>query len=181
MRVKPSHIVLLVVALAFGMAGWLLTHLYPPGGSPLSGQADVVNSAAFWQTSLTDLAGRRQSLVQWRGKVVVANFWATWCPPCRHEIPVFIRMQGRYAQSGVQFIGLAVDDQEAVASLARQAGFNYPILLASEASGTLFQATGNAMGGLPYTVVFDRQGKAVATFTGEVPEARLEQLLKPLT
>jgi thiol-disulfide isomerase/thioredoxin len=110
----------------------------------------------------------------------VVNFWATWCPPCRNEIPGFIRLQERLGGSGVQFLGLAVDGKEPVTLYARQMGFNYPLLLVGEQAGPLFMASGNAMGGLPYTVVFDRQGAARATFTGEVSEARLEALLKTL-
>lgn len=143
-------------------------------------QAGKVDIGGFWQRSLPDLDGHEQALGQWQGKVAVVNFWATWCPPCRLEIPAFIRLQARYAQAGVQFVGLAVDEFEAVQRESPRIGFNYPILLANEQAGGLFAELGNDQSGLPYTVVFDRQGKAVATFVGGVEEARLEAVLKPL-
>ena len=180
MRPARIGLYLVAVAAAFGAAGMLSSHLFPHSQPPLIGQLEEVRIGAFWDAHLPDLGGRDQPLSQWHGKVMVANFWAPWCPPCRVEIPGFIRMQQRYAQAGVQFVGLAVDEKDSVSGFARRAGFNYPILLVGESDGQLLLDAGNGMGGLPYTVIFDRRGKAIATITGVLAEERLEKLIKSL-
>jgi thiol-disulfide isomerase/thioredoxin len=173
-----SRLALIGAAVLFAGVGvgasWWLRPPEPATAEP----AAHSQSSNVWEYRLPDLAGREQDLAQWRGKVVVINFWATWCPPCREEIPAFIRLQERYAKAGVQFLGLAVDEKEAVSLYARETGFNYPLLLASEQAGGLFMATGNELGGLPYTVVYDRQGKEILSHAGLLDEARLDGLLK---
>jgi thiol-disulfide isomerase/thioredoxin len=169
---------LLLIALAFGSAGILSRQFLAPA-EPLIA-APEIRSAAFWSTELPDLARQPQKLEQWLGKVVVVNFWAPWCPPCRKEIPGFIALQKQYGERGLQFVGIALDQDDPVRAYVAQAGFNYPILLGAEAAFQLSQAAGNPAGGLPYTVVFDRQGNAIAGITGVVSQTRLEGLLRPL-
>ncbi len=176
---KSPRLAMLAVALAFGAA--LVGQRYwaePP--NPLIGTPEEVRPAAFWATQLPDLQNRTQALKQWQGKVLVVNFWAPWCPPCRQEIPAFIRMQERLETQGLQFVGIALDEADKVAAFVAASGINYPILLGTAAAAALSDNAGNRQGGLPYTVLFDRQGNAVATLTGSVTEARLETLLKPL-
>lgn len=170
---------LVLVALAFGVASWAAQRFASPP-EPLVEAPSEVRQAVVWDSRLPDLAGRIQSLNQWQGKVLVLNFWAPWCPPCRKEIPDFVRLQERHGKAGLQFVGVALDDPDNVAAFADKTGINYPILLGGEDGTTLSMAAGNRLGGLPYTVVFDRRGKAVATLTGGVTEARLEALVKPL-
>ena len=80
----------------------------------------------FW---LADPQGVRHAIGEWDGKLLVMNFWATWCPPCRHEMPVFMALQKRYASRGVQFLGIAIDDAAKVRAFAAEIGLNYPTLL----------------------------------------------------
>ena len=91
----------------------------------------------------------RQALRQWQGKVLVLNFWAPWCPPCREEIPDFIRLQQRHGEAGLQFVGVALDDPDKVAAFVDETGINYPILLGGDAGAALCMAAGNRLGGLP--------------------------------
>ncbi len=161
-------------ALALVAAGAVARHFLFPA-APVE-----LRAAQFWEARLPDLAGKEQPLSQWLGKVVVVNFWAPWCPPCRKEIPGFIALQERLGGQGLQFVGVALDEHGKVAAYADGEGMNYPILLGGADAARLGQAAGNRLGGLPYTVVFDRKGDAVAGLTGEVSRERMEALVKPL-
>jgi thiol-disulfide isomerase/thioredoxin len=130
---------------------------------------------------LPDLKGAPQALEQWRGRVLVVNFWATWCAPCREEIPGFVRLQARHGARGLQFVGIAIDQPEKVAEFAREFQINYPLLIAGglEAMELLRQG-GNRAGVLPYTLVLDRGGRVVSREPGGLKEPRLEGLVQPL-
>jgi len=172
-------LLLFLVALAFGGVGMVTQHFLFRTESGAAAVADL-RAAQFWGTNLPDLAGQRQPLAQWRGKVVVVNFWAPWCPPCRKEIPGFIALQETLGKQGLQFVGVALDEHDRVAAYADGEGINYPILLGGGEAMQLSQAAGNRLGGLPYTVVFDRKGNAIAALSGEVSRARMEALVQPL-
>ena len=127
-----------------------------------------------------DLQGVAQPLAQWRGKVVVLNFWAPWCPPCLKEMPGFVELQRKYGERGLIFIGLALDTRENVQRYLRDNALNYPILLGQDAAVELSSAIGNRQGGLPFSAVIDRQGKIVAAQVGALKEKKLEKLITPL-
>jgi thiol-disulfide isomerase/thioredoxin len=139
-----------------------------------------VRIAEVWAARLPDLAGREQALRQWQGRVVVLNFWAPWCPPCREETPGFIRLHNQYANQGVQFVGVALDDPAKVAAYVDATGIPYPILVGGDAGIALGRAAGNHLGGLPYTLVLDRQGQAREMRVGGLDAARLEAWIQPL-
>lgn len=134
---------------------------------------------AIWAASLPDLAGRTQALQQWRGKVLVVNFWAPWCPPCRAEMPGFVELQRDYGQRGLQFVGIALDREDKVREFVAATGVDYPILMGT-AAPDLGRAAGNRTGGLPFTLVLDRQGRVAATLAGGIERTRLESLIAPL-
>jgi len=124
--------------------------------------------------------GGAPTLEQWRGRVLVVNFWATWCAPCREEIPVFVRLQERHGPRGLQFVGIAFDQPDKVADFAREFRVNYPLLLGGLDTMELLREAGNRAGVLPYTLVIDRQGKVVSREPGGLKEGRLEGLVQPL-
>ena len=130
--------------------------------------------------TLPDLRGERQAMAQWKGNVLVVNFWATWCPPCLKEIPEFIRMQEALRDRRVQFVGIAIDDPHKVADFAAKMGINYPVLMAETEGISLARAAGNRLGGLPFTVVIDRQGKTARIELGTLDEAKLLPVLQAL-
>ena len=142
--------------------------------------ATPVNSDAIFKAQFADLAGVRQPLSQWRGKVLVVNFWATWCPPCRQEIPGFIHLQQQYGAQGLQIVGIALDEKTAVQAYADKIGINYPVLLGDLEAVVLSHDSGNYTGGLPYTVVINQQGKLVAAGVGGLKEQELTNLVVPL-
>ena len=169
------------VAVASAMGG-AAYHLWPRGSSTvvdrsLSPQAVVER---VYATRLADLNGVSQGLEQWRGQVLVVNFWATWCAPCREEIPGFVNLQERYGSRGVKFVGIAIDQPDKVAEFAREFRINYPLLTGGLESIDLLRQAGNRAGVLPYTLVIDRGGNLVSREPGGLKEAKLEGIIQPL-
>lgn len=130
--------------------------------------------------SMKDVDGRELTSISWAGKVLVLNFWATWCPPCLREMPMFIRTQQALGEGAVQFVGIAVDRAEDVASFLIDHPVNYPILIGDEAAIEMSRRLGNRLQGLPFTVIFDQQGRRIYGQVGEVTRTVLEQQLSPL-
>jgi len=143
-------------------------------------KADGPDTAAFWGATLPDTQGKQQPMAQHRGKVVVVNFWAPWCPPCRAEMPGFMALQAKYGKDGVQFIGIALDAPENVQRFLTAKPTNYPIYLGENGGSQLSAALGNKASALPYTLVIDRRGAAAGSRVGMFDEASLENLLRPL-
>lgn len=141
---------------------------------------EPVTPATLMDATLETLDGDRKSLAAWKGKVMVVNFWATWCAPCRKEIPEFIRMQDRLGAQGLQFVGIAIDDKDKVRAYVREFGVNYPVLVGEVDAVEMGRSLGNEMGALPFTVVIDRSGKVVHTVLGLTNEATLVPVLKGL-
>ena len=142
---------------------------------PVTERATPTPRPEFW---LPDVDGRRHGVAEWDGTLLVMNFWATWCPPCLHEIPVFIALQERYADRGVQFLGVAIDDAPKVRAFAEEMGLNYPTLHGQLDAIEVMTAYGNKSGGLPFTVVIDRTGHIVARHPGELNEAEAVRLIE---
>ena len=128
--------------------------------------------------SLTDIEGKRLDLADYKGKVVVLDFWATWCGPCRVEIPGLIEMQSKYAHQGFSVIGISFDDEaEPVVQFYKDFKMNYPVAIGNERLGELY---GGVLG-LPTTFVIGRDGRIYARHMGatddSVIEGEVEQLL----
>lgn len=132
--------------------------------------------------ALPDMQGVSRHIKTWDGKVVVVNFWATWCGPCLREIPAFIELQKKYGDKGLQFVGVAFDDLEAIQGFAKTSKiqFNYPILVGEDEAMTIAAIYGNVIGALPYTVIIDRKGKIVHGQIGEISRRSVEDIVKPL-
>lgn len=129
--------------------------------------------------SLPGIDGVKEEIGQWQGKVRVINFWATWCPPCKHEIPAMIELQNQYGRQGLQIVGIALDNSEAVSAYIKESGINYPILLGDEAI-EISEKLGNDMGVLPYTVIVDQAGNIASVHYGELDRDTLEGAIKKL-
>lgn len=141
------------------------------------------NSAAWERPlfSLPDLDGERRSIAEWDGQIIVLNFWATWCAPCREEMPLFTELQRTYGDRGVQFLGVAVDRVDKVRQFMDAFDINYPSLHGIGAAMEVAALYGNEAGTLPYTVVIDRDGFIRHIFTRQVHRAELEPILKEMT
>lgn len=128
--------------------------------------------------ALQSLDGRTIHLSDYRGKAVVLNFWATWCEPCKIEMPWFVELQKHYGPEGLQIVGVAMDDssQQDIAKFAQNMGVNYPILMGKE-------AVGDSYGGvqfLPATFYIDRDGKVVDKIFGLKGRSEIEDDVKKI-
>lgn len=130
---------------------------------------------------LSTLDGRTWRSAEHQEQVLIINFWATWCPPCRKEMPLFVDMQQAFGQNNVQFIGIALDNKEAVAAFAENYGINFPLLLGGMEGSELAKQLGNEMVGLPFTVIVARGGAIHTRHMGTLEEDQLRPVLEQLT
>lgn len=143
-----------------------------------SGETVVSNVRPLFK--LKDLEDKVRDIKEWDGKVLMINFWATWCPPCRREMPAFIELQEKYQDKGFTIIGIALDEKQAVIDFTDPMGMNYPILMAEQEGIALTKAYGNSLGVLPFTVVIDRKGNIIHRQRTELTFEQVEGMLKPL-
>jgi thiol-disulfide isomerase/thioredoxin len=174
-RLGPTALFVFVGAAALALGLFL---------NPWTRQATEPPPAAaagtIMQATLPDLSGQFQRIDQWKGRVLVVNFWATWCPPCRDEIPALIRTQEKLGPKGLQIVGIAVDQPDKVKPYAAEMHINYPVLVGDLEAIDLSRQAGNRMGGLPYTIILDRNGTVIKTELGGVTQDRLERIILPL-
>lgn len=167
-----------ILALLAGTALWLGSRA--PDSAGLSVSAGV-SPAALYSASFADPQGRSHALGQFQGKVLVVNFWATWCAPCREEMPGFVKLQERWKERNVQFVGLANDDRDKVRRFGEELRINYPLWTGGEEVMELSKRLGNRLGVLPHTVVVDAGGRVVDSRVGVYREGPLEERLGALT
>ncbi len=130
--------------------------------------------------NLKDLNDKPRNSKEWQGKVMMVNFWASWCPPCLREIPAFIKLQEIYARQGLVIIGIAIDNKQSIIDFADPMDINYPLLMAEKEGISLAKAYGNRLSVLPYTAIIDRSGKIIYTHRGELTFDTAEKIIKPL-
>jgi thiol-disulfide isomerase/thioredoxin len=159
-----------VAALAVGALLWALA---PAGGPGLTG----ISAAALYSASFRAEDGSMRSLGSFQGQVVVLNFWATWCAPCRAEMPAFSRLQARYGDRGVRFVGLSSDEPTKVRDFTREVPVRYPLWTGGDEVGELSRRLGNEMGVLPHTVLIDPAGQLIESKVGPYTEAALASRL----
>ncbi|UXI68795.1 TlpA family protein disulfide reductase [Tahibacter amnicola] len=129
--------------------------------------------------SLLQLDGSTTELAQWDGKVVLLNFWATWCAPCREEMPALDKFQQAWSPKGVQVVGLALDDAASVKEFLAGTPVAYPIVLPPPSAPQVATQFGNTYGVLPFSVLIGRDGRIVATRPGALKQEFLEEWIAP--
>lgn len=140
-----------------------------------SSEADALENARF-----VDLQGKPRALAEWRGKVLVANFWATWCAPCLEEIPLLVATRRAYAHKMMEIVGIAIDQAPKVQQFAAKMQIDYPILIGESQGLDLIRTLGNRSGGLPFTVFLDRSGTPAGTRIGVLRKPELDSTLAAL-
>ena len=129
--------------------------------------ADPVASKLM-QASLPDLQNQTQTLSHWQGKVLLVNFWATWCPPCVAEMPELVALQNEMASKNLQIVGIGIDSPSNIQQFATKHQITYPLLVAGMQGTELSRELGNQAGGLPFTVLIDTQGSIRQTYLGRL-------------
>jgi len=150
------------------------------GVRQLSTPALDATPSALAEFSLPDISGAQRSSSEWKGKILIINFWATWCPPCLKEIPEFIALQEQYADKGLQFVGIAIEEQEPVSEYLKTLHINYPILIGEDKGIALSQQLGNIINAVPFTIVVNPQGQVIHRQPGEFSREKILEIITPL-
>lgn len=156
-----------------GTALWLERTAAPVANN----QQVQISPGAIYAASFTNLAGVSQPLGKWQQKLLVINFWATWCGPCKEEMPILSNLQQKYSAQGLQIIGIAVDSQLNVSNFAQKFPVNYPLLLDEVNAMDFSRRLGSRAGLLPHTVVVKPSGEAVYTQIGAISESNFEAII----
>jgi thiol-disulfide isomerase/thioredoxin len=159
----------LAAALGAGINRWRTE----PG--PADGGSAVLFAATF-----PDVDGRPQPLAQWRGRTLLVNFWATWCPPCVEEMPDLQQIRDSYAGKGVEVLGIGIDNAARIAEFRGRYRISLPLLVAGAGGSELNRALGNASGALPFTVLVDGEGRIRERHLGQVRPEQLRRWLDAL-
>jgi thiol-disulfide isomerase/thioredoxin len=174
-----SNLLIVLIAVAGALLGLYAGSYFTrpqvaglPAGSTVLGSGEQLA-----ELRLPDPAGKPHRLGDWQGKTVLINFWATWCEPCREEMPLLDAASRKYAGDGFSVIGVAVDDPDAVAAMLKDRPVSYPILLGDDDT---LQVVGDDRGVLPYSLLVGPDGKMIALRAGSFPSAdNLERWIKP--
>ncbi len=143
--------------------------------------AATADAPVFPSFTLTDIDGNARDFAEWSGKHRLLNFWATWCAPCRREIPLLKQFQDEHGEDGFQIIGIAVDFPDEVAKYAVEAEFNYPILVGQEVALAVAETSGVDFIGMPFPMIVAADGELINTHIGEIMDSHLEHIVRVLT
>jgi len=138
-------------------------------------KAEILNNF-----SLAGLDGKQYGLNNWKDKVVILNFWATWCPPCRREMPGFVELDEEFSKQGLQMVGIAIDEKSAVGDFVDSLGIEFPILVGGTDAISIAKHYGNHHSALPYSVIIDRQGYIRHKVAGELTKQEAIDYIDPL-
>jgi peroxiredoxin len=168
-------LIVIVVLLAIILVGIAARYFYK---SPDSDSAS--NTEALFAATFPDAEGQQQAMSQWRGKTLVVNFWATWCPPCREEMPELSKLHEQYRDQNLVVVGISTETPEPIRNFIKTMPVSYPLLAGDFAAMDIGASLGNDKGVLPYTVIISADGHIAKSYFGRVDQALLEQTLVPL-
>jgi thiol-disulfide isomerase/thioredoxin len=172
-----ARLIFAIVGILSLLAGTALYLGTPrPSAGPVAVEADAAPGAIL-ATRFSDRQGQSHTLGEFQGKVVVLNFWATWCAPCREEMPGFSRLQERWRDRGIRFVGVSDEERAKVDRFADGIGIAYPLWTGDAEVMGLSKRLGNRLGVLPHTVVLDGEGRVLESRIGIYPEKLLDERL----
>ncbi len=175
MPIRKTPVVRIVAALLVGASAICI-----PINATFAEDAGKPVGDQLYSASFKDLKDQMASLSQYKGKVIVMYFWATWCVPCRVETPNLVKLNEMYKGKDVQVIGLALDNGDKVRDFVKDNNITYPIYYGGHDAIVLGKALGNEGGAIPFTVVIGKDGKLAHTFKGDLPNEELEKIINPL-
>lgn len=165
-----------IAALAAGGAGLALQHYMRARREPSVEPASLGTLLAL---SLPDPSGKLQAIAQWKGRLLLVNFWATWCEPCREEVPALVRAQEIYRVKNLQIVGISIDSADKVSEFSTKYKINYPLVLGGLESTDLVRKLGNRSGALPYSILVSPQGKLLDSHLGGMNDQSLANFVQP--
>ena len=133
---------------------------------------------AFFANPWQSPDGKLADTEKWRGKVLVVNFWASWCPPCVEEMPTLDKLQQEFKAQNVLFVGIGIDSPSNIREFLKSTPVSYPIVIGGLEGSNLSKQMGNTQGALPYTVIINAKGKATYTKLGKISEEELRKAIK---
>jgi peroxiredoxin len=169
MNRRTGLITLVTGALAAGLG--LAINWWRTEPAPVAAGA----TATFFAATFPDVDGRPQPLAQWRGRPLVVNFWATWCPPCVEEMPDLQQVRDAYSGRGIEVIGIGIDNAARIASFRDKHQLTLPLLVAGVGGSDLNRSLGNSSGALPYTVLIGADGRIRERHLGQVKPEQLRR------
>lgn len=137
-------------------------------------------AAALLSTIFPDLDGQPRRLLDWKGSVTVTNFWATWCEPCREEMPLLRDARKRFRDQGVEVVGIGIDQVAKIREFASNYEISYPLLVGDSRALDVMRDLGNRAGGLPYTVILNRSGALAGQRLGAFKPGELDRMLESI-
>ncbi|MDH3634335.1 MAG: TlpA family protein disulfide reductase [Gammaproteobacteria bacterium] len=175
---NTSKLPLLAIGLVSMLAGMLLFNLLPPDPP----RPPIASETAIELDSipLTDLDGKQTRIADWEANILIVNFWAPWCAPCRREVPTLIKFHRDFAERGVRVMGIAYDSESQVSRFADEYQINYPLFLAGNRTAMYNAAFGNHSGSLPFTALLDQNHRIVFQHNGELTAKQLHEQLEAL-
>ncbi len=167
---SPLGTIILIICIGFATSYFISS-----SASVQNGHGD--STQALFAATFPDANSKSQALKQWQGKIIVLNFWATWCPPCREEMPELSALNMQYQDKNVIVLGLAIDDVSLINEFIKETRISYPLLAAEEGGMDLASGLGNNKSVLPYTVIIKPDGTVAKTYFGRITKPLLEEVL----
>ncbi|CAB3641573.1 TlpA family protein disulfide reductase [Trinickia soli] len=194
MKMKPAFAIAAVAVIAALLGVTAHRWLNGAGADAASGKsaapavaeapaASVSASEAVAQlltTPLRDVDDKPQTLAAYKGRVLVVNFWASWCGPCVAEMPELVQLHDTYQSKGIEFVGIGVDSRQNVQNFLKRVRVDYPIFVSGFGGADLARNLGNTAGALPFTVVIDANGAVRSTKLGQITPSELRKTLDTL-
>ncbi len=174
-----KNLIISIICICVLILSWLL--FYPQDKPEQTEAVSKSHTLKRQDFTLPDLQGQSQAFSQWNDKVVLLNFWATWCPPCRREMPEFIEVYEQYKDQDFVVIGVGIDDEKRIADFVKQLEVSYPILVGGQTAMQVSRLYGNRSGALPYSILIDKNGIIRFRAGGLISKKKLLEVLTKLT